>query len=290
MILAIPAPKIKRTHGLELRPDSGYDSPPVPNDDHNSEAGMPRDPLRTAVITCAVLDIEIRQFARDLAHIIHIHTLEQGLHNEPDKLRQTLQEAITRAEQLPDIQAIVLGYGLCSRGTEGVRTTRAKLVIPRAHDCITLLLGSKERYAEYVKQNPGTYWYSPGWNLHHIPPGKDRYDKLYQQYCEKYGQDNAQFLMEQEQAWFKSYNRATYVDLGVGVTEADLQYTRQCADWLGWSCDHRHGDPALLMALLSGDWDNDRFVVLEPGQSIRMTADERVIEPAPACPSQDSPA
>ena len=53
--------------------------------------------------------------------------------------------------------------------------------------------GDKERYAEYVKQCPGTYWYSPGWNKCHIPPGKDRYDKLYQQYVEKYGEDDAQY-------------------------------------------------------------------------------------------------
>jgi len=247
-------------------------------DNRLENTGDSKKPLRTAVITCAVLEIELRHFAQEFEHIVHIEVLEQGLHNEPEKLRRMLQEAITRTEQNPAVEAIVLGYGLCSRGSEGVSTSRCRLVIPRAHDCITLLLGSKERYADYVKQNPGTYWYSPGWNLHHVPPGKKRYDLLYEQYRQKYGEDNAQFLMEQEQTWFKSYNRATYVDLGVGVTEADLEYTIECARWLGWDYDRQHGDADLLRAMLRGDWDDKRFVVLAPGQSIRMTADETVMQ------------
>ena len=256
-------------------------NPPAPPPGPAADPPTPRAPLTTAVITCAVLEIEFQHFARHLKHVVHIEVLQQGLHNEPDNLRRNLQDAVDRLELIPHLQAIVLGYGLCSRGSEGVRTSRCALVIPRAHDCITLLLGSKERYAQHVARYPGTYWYSPGWNRHSTPPGKERYDKLYQEYLRKYGPDNAQFLMEEEQAWFKNYNRATYVDLGVGVTDADLQHTRQCAQFLGWSCDRQHGDPALITALLNGDWDAHRFVVLQPGQTIRMTADQRVIEPAP---------
>ena len=237
---------------------------------------------RTAVITCAVMEEEIAHFARGLDHIVHIEILEQGLHNEPDKLLVRLQQAIDRVEQRPDVQAIVLGYGLCSRGVEGVKTSRCMLVLARAHDCITLLLGDKQRYADYVAANPGTYWYSPGWNKHHIPPGRQRYEKLLSQYREKYGEDNAEFLMQSEQHWFQTYNRATYVDLGVGGTERDLAYTRDCADWLKWSFDHQHGDPGLLRALLECNWDCQRFLVLQPGQTIRMTADHRIIEVADA--------
>lgn len=238
-------------------------------------------PPKVAIITCAVLEIEIQHFAKDLPHVVRTEILEQGLHNEPPKLRERLQEAIDRVESSCDADAIVLGYGLCSRGTEGARTSRASLVIPRAHDCITILLGSKERYAEYVKQHPGTYWYSPGWNKHHIPPGKERYERLLAQYREKYGEENAEYLMESEQAWFKTYDRATYVHLGVGNSEGDVRFTRSCAEWLRWSFDEQEGSPQLLRDLLSGPWDDERFLVCPPGQTFRMTADERVIELAP---------
>ncbi len=234
--------------------------------------------MRIAVVTCAVLELEVQHYMKALPEVVHVEILEQGLHNEPDRLRSELQKAVTAVETNIAPDAIVLGYGLCSRGIEGVHTHTAKLIVPRAHDCITLLLGSKERYEQYVKAHPGTYWYSPGWNKHHTPPGKQRYDKLYQKYLDQFGEEDAKYLMEQEQHWFTTYSRATYVDLTVGATEADLQYTRDCADWLKWNFDHQRGDPQLLIDLMQGRWNPDQVLVLKPGQTVRMTADERVME------------
>lgn len=236
---------------------------------------------KIAVITCAVLEDEVSQFAREFPHVIRIEVLEQGLHLEPNKLRRELQAAIDRVETETAADVIVLGYGLCSRGTEGVRTRRCRLVIARAHDCLTHLLGSKERYAAYVAAHPGTYWYSPGWNKHHLPPGPERYEKCRREYAEKYGEDNAEFLMQSEQAWFKNYNRAAFVHLGVGDIAREWHRTQVCAAWLGWECDFQAGDPALLRGLLAGPWDDERFLLLQPGETFRMTADERVIEKAP---------
>ncbi len=241
-------------------------------------------PPRLAVITCAVLEDEIRHFAAASPIVTHIHVLEQGLHNDPPALRRQLQEAVDHVERATDADAIALGYGLCSRGIEGVAARRCRLVITRAHDCITLLLGSRDRYARYVAAHPGTYWYSPGWNRHHTPPGPDRYHKLREKYEQQYGPDNAQYLIEVESQWMTSYSRATYVHLTVGATEADRQYTRDCAAWLGWSYDQVDGDPQLLVNLLGGRWDERDFLVLDPGQTLRMTADDRVIEAASAPP------
>ena len=238
---------------------------------------------RIAVITCAVLETEIAHFTRGLSHIARVEVLEQGLHNQPDKLRTKLQTAIDQVEMETDADTIVLGYGLCSRGTEGVRTSRCRLVIARAHDCITHLLGDKDRYARYVAGRPGTYWYSPGWNKHTDMPGKERREKLRRRYTDEYGQDNAQFLIDTEQNWFRTYNNAAFVHLGVGDIETEWQYTQQCAAWLGWHCDHQCGDPALLKDLLTGPWDDRRFLVLAPGETLRMTADDRVIEKENNC-------
>lgn len=236
---------------------------------------QPRGPL--AVITCAVIEEELRHFARGLSQVVRFEVLPQGLHNEPARLRQVLQETIERVEAECAPAHIALGFGLCSRGIEGVRARGATLIAVRAHDCITLLLGSKERYAEYVAQHPGTYWYSPGWNRHHVPPGPERHARLLAEYREKYGEDNAGYLMEMEQHWMTAYDRAAYVDVGVGGDrEADVRFTRDCARWLGWDFDRQHGDPALLRDLLSGPWDEDRFLVVPPGASLQPTFDDRI--------------
>ena len=129
------------------------------------------DPQPLVVITCDVLRDEFVHLAKKLPHVLEVRILKQGLHNDPPKLRQELQQTVDDVEaKVPGAQAITLGYGLCSRGVEGVCAKRCRLVLARAHDCITLLLGDKDRYAEYVKEHPGTYWYSPGWNRCHTPP------------------------------------------------------------------------------------------------------------------------
>ncbi len=238
---------------------------------------------KTAIILCQVLEAEIEHFAADADHIVRIVQLEQGLHNEPNKLRQQVQAAVEEIERDTDAEVIVLGYGLCSRGTEGVFTQRCSLVIPRAHDCITLLLGGRKRYSEYVAKHPGTYWYSPGWIKHHLPPGPRRAEAIYCEYCEKYGEDNAKYLLETEQQWHANYDRATYVDVdGIGASPEDVEFTQECAKWLGWNFDRQAGDPKLIQQLVLGPWDLEHFVIIPPGQTICLTGDDRVIDIAPA--------
>jgi len=239
-------------------------------------------PPRLAVIGCRVMEGEVEHYRAEMDHIVHVEWLEQGLHNEPDKLRTEVQQAVERVERDTDAEAIALIYGLCSRGLEGIAPKRCRVVIARAHDCITLLLGDKDRYAQYVREHPGTYWYSPGWNMHHTPPGRERYEKLYAEYIERYGEDNAEYLMQTEQHWFSTYDRATYVHLTVGATESDVDFSKQCADWLGWNFDMQQGDPQLVYDLLAGRWDEGRFAVIEPGQQIAMVSDDRVVDAQPA--------
>ena len=221
-----------------------------------------------------------------------IEVIEQGLHNTPDLLRIRLQETVARIEDNQDINAIVLVYGLCSRGIEGVSARRCPIAVARAHDCITLLLGSKERYAEYLRDHPGTYWYSAGWNRCHVPPGKERVEALRQRYVEQFGEEDADYLMEMEQDWLRAYSQATFVDLGVAKTDADALHTKECADWLGWGYDEQKGDPRLLCDLLAGRWDSERFLVLQPGETACFKVDDTILCAAPCelCKGSTPPA
>ena len=244
--------------------------------------------MNIAVITCDVLTDEVRHFCQEFPHVVEIKVMEQGLHNTPDLLRERLQEAIDQTEENLAIDVIVLVYGLCSRGIEGISAQRCQIAVTRAHDCITLLLGSKECYAEYLKNHPGTYWYSGGWNRCHVPPGKERAENLRSAYVAQYGEENADYLMEMEQDWMRAYSQATFVDLGVAATPSDMVYTKQCADWLGWNFDVQHGDAQLLRDLLSGPWDAERFLVLQPGETVRFTVDDSILAATPCERCRDS--
>lgn len=202
-------------------------------------------------------------------NLVDVVLMEQGLHDEPDKLRTEVQKALNTTADIQGrpYDASLLGYGLCSNGIVGL-AAKITIVVPRGHDCVTLLLGSKDKYKDYFDSHRGVYWYSPGWIESGKQPSKERYEKLLEEYKQKYGQDNAEYLMEVEQTWIKEYNWAAYIDWGLGDCDRYRQYTKRCAEFLNWDYDELKGDPSLMQRMLDGDWSDDEFLVVKPGQKI----------------------
>ncbi len=225
--------------------------------------------MRLQLIACKVLQREVYLCAAGSKNTIDVVFMEQGLHNEPDRLREQVGKALQRTEDKKGrpYDATLLGYGLCSNGIVGL-SAKIPVVVPRAHDCITILLGSKERYKQYFDTHRGVYWYSTGWIETGTQPGKQRCERLYADYCKKFGEDNAQYLMEAEQNWIKQYQWAIYVDWGFPNSDAEKIFTKECAEFLGWNYDQVKGDPSLLKRLMDGDWGNEDFLVVKPGRKI----------------------
>ncbi len=232
--------------------------------------GSPVAPcLRLQLIVCKVLQREAEYCAARSPHRVEVVLMEQGLHEEPERLRREVQKALerTRDAQGRPYDASLLGYGLCSNGTVGLGAD-IPIVIPRAHDCITLLLGSKERYREYFDAHRGAYWYSPGWIEAGRQPGPERYESLRAEYTQKYGSDNARYLMEVEQTWIKEYQWAVYVDWSLVDSEPYKSYTKRCAQFLGWKYDELKGDSGLLQRFVDGLWSEREFLIVPPGRRI----------------------
>ena len=108
-------------------------------------------------------------------------------------------------------------------------------------------------------------------------PGKQRYDMAYAEYAERFGEENAEYLMEMEQGWMKEYNWATFVDWPQFDNLAAQKYTKDCADFLGWSYDCLTGNDSLMRDFLCGNWDDERFLVIQPGQEIQPSYDHNIL-------------
>jgi hypothetical protein len=115
------------------------------------------------IISCAVLSNDLDSWAEKLNIEIDAEYLEAGLHEEPQKLKTTLQDAVDSASKDGLYDRIIIGYGLCGLGTVGLKATTTPLVLPRVHDCIALFMGSEKRYREQFSRNPGTLYMSRGW-------------------------------------------------------------------------------------------------------------------------------
>jgi hypothetical protein len=218
-------------------------------------------------------------------HVVDVELFKIGLHNQPLNLRGRLQAQID-ATNGQGFDAITLAYGLCGQATAGLVAREIPLIIPRAHDCITLFLGSRSRYQAQFEHNPGTYWYALDYMQRRdntstslaLGAGvdNDRLQERYQEFVEKFGEDNAQYLMEVMGAWQSHYNRAAYIDMGVGDGRAVEEQARDEANRRGWAFQRLAGDYSLIVRLLAGAWDDD-FLVVEPGQEIAMAYDDGVV-------------
>ena len=133
--------------------------------------------MRLKLISCKVFFRAISYICSQTENIVDITWIRQGEHNVPEGLHALLQKEIDLIESgedihsnkmnalgehydgiIGDFDAILLGYGLCSNAVAGLVAKKHRIVIPRAHDCITLFLGSREAYSRYFHEIPGCYW------------------------------------------------------------------------------------------------------------------------------------
>jgi hypothetical protein len=244
--------------------------------------------MKLLLIACDVVARPVYLCAARSPHVVDIRLFKRGLHNEPVTLRARLQEAIDAAE--PGYDAIVLGYGLCGGATAGIEARAVPIVLPRAHDCITLFLGARERYEAEVRDTPATYWYvadqlerNDGYRagssigLGVGGDSDDDMDAIHAEYVEKYGEDNADYLMEVMGAWKTHYQRAAFVALRVVDESASEAYARDQADRRGWAFESMEGSMVLLRKLIDGDWAGD-MLVLGPGERLAMSYDADVVK------------
>lgn len=232
---------------------------------------------RIALLACSVFEQEIALHAQGGSHIAETRFFEMGLHDRPEQLRSALQASLDAVDARSDIEAVVLAYGLCGRGTAGLRPLHHKLVIPRAHDCITLFLGSKEAYAEHQRRCPTCYYYAPGWNRNRRVPGPEKLAEMRAELGAKFDAEDVEFLVATEREQWARHDTATYLDLGTDDAPAEAEYARKCADWLGWKFEHLPGDATLLRDLLWGNWDGQRFQIIEPGMQLGHAPDETIL-------------
>ena len=236
---------------------------------------------RIALIACRVFEDEIVLHGGDSPHIVETRYLEIGLHDHPGNLRKAVQAEVDSFDARGDIDAVVLAYALCGRGTAGLRAGRHRLVIPRGHDCMTVFMGAKEKFACQQAAAPDSYYYTPGWMRENRCPGPGRLESLRAEFSEKFEPDDVEFLIESEKANWAQHGRAVYLDLGTPEADEKAAEAEAAAKALGWEFERIPGDPTLLNDLLSGRWDAERFQIIEPGALLDHSPDDKIFRSRP---------
>ncbi|MBS3756530.1 MAG: DUF1638 domain-containing protein [Desulfobacterales bacterium] len=215
------------------------------------------------VIACRVMQYEldaIRETEGEGAGNTEIRYMDQNLHRTPEKMPELLQAEIDAAADYAG--RIVLGYGLCSNGVVGVTARKQRLYIPRVHDCIALLLGSRRAYFRAFHERAGTYYLNPGW----VAEQKDPLGMMENEYEPRMGREMAEWGIREE---LRHYTHIVLINTGAGDIEKLRKRARANAEFLGKEYEEVAGSPEYFRQLLFGPYDTEDFVCLEPGQKAK---------------------
>ncbi|SMC80968.1 N-methylhydantoinase A/oxoprolinase/acetone carboxylase, beta subunit [Desulfocicer vacuolatum DSM 3385] len=240
-------------------------------------------------IGCGVLAPDIRHIVQEQGLNVKMNFLPGGLHSSPDELRQRLQEAIEKSAADPLCSRIVVGYGLCGKGTIGIRAPRVPLVFARVHDCIALFMGSDEAYRREFEKYPGTFYISAGWYQEKEIPKEKEPEKIWvgtqsmgcQDLKDQYGEKGGGKIIDFFSSWHHNYQRAAFIDTGIGTKEKSAEHARKMAKKYNWKYERISGDISLMTRLLTQETSDTEIVIIPPGHVTIYSALANGLDSAP---------
>jgi hypothetical protein len=227
---------------------------------------MADDAKPIAIVSCQIIQPELERLCadHDMTGQVRLSFLDQDLHSEPKKMPAIVQEAVDRAAADPHVERVVLGYGLCSNGIVGVRAPRQGLIVPRVHDCVSLVLGSRQAYEQQFSTCPGTYYLTPAW----IDGKHDPLGTMESKYAPKLGAELAEWGMREEMA-HQSRIALVCSDICPADCARVRGRARENAEFFGKQYEELHGTEDLLRKLIAGPYPEDEFVHVAPGEEVR---------------------
>jgi hypothetical protein len=215
------------------------------------------------ILACRVFQHWLEQLLPD-GSAADFTFFDYGLHAVPKNLRQTLQQAMDSVEQ-PSL--IVLGYGLCGNGLDGINAGEHYLLIPRTDDCIAILLGSYQAYLREMNTEPGTYYLSKGW----LEAGTNPLAES-RKYEEKYGAETANFVMDTQYHHYRRLMMVARNEQELGTYRARAQeVAAYCARW-GMRYEEIFGTDDYLRRLveiaIGLEQTGDEFLLIPPGSML----------------------
>lgn len=248
------------------------------------------------VIACAVLAVDMKSYARNAGMELSYKFLEAGLHNNPALLKEKLQNAIDEISARNDGERIIIGYGVCGKGTIGVRSRTIPLVIPKVHDCIALFLGGDQAYKAQFKKYPGTYYLSAGWYEEQAEPMSQRRQQTwfgsekirFEDLVKSHGKETADTTFAFLNSWQKNYQRAAFIETGAKQSPKYEAHARDMAREYNWDYAKIKGSHDLVAKMMTLTASSDEILVVPPEHVIAFDAIHATLSASPLWSTQEN--
>ena len=228
------------------------------------------------LISCNVFQREASWCIARSPHVIDSEYTELGEHVRSAGLRQLIQSKIDATEASGKAyDAILVLFGLCGNATVGLQARKTKLVMPRAHDCCTILLGSRAKFTEHFGDAPSTPFSSAGYieRGNYFLRTSDSGDPTvqtgdaYKALVEKYGEEDAKYIWA-EMNPDHGNNKAVFIDLPQTSHLGYAEKFKAKATEAGKQAVQLPGDIRLIEGLISGNWDAKEYLTVPPAAAV----------------------
>jgi len=249
--------------------------------------------MRFKLIACSIFTREVCRIVADSPNVIDLEFTDIAAHESSDNLREQLQNSIDKAQKAnPQYDAILLCYGLCGNATMGLRSKNCKLVLPRAHDCCTILLGDKEKFKKHFSNCPSMPFCASGYmertgQAYLEGTGIDAWsggNYAHEDLAALYGEENAAFLAEALSPHLRQSENNKLIYISLPETK-HLGYEHTCRKKAGEESREFieiSGDVRLIQQLVAGEWNNEEYLVVGPGMEIQGVYDwDEIIRATP---------
>jgi len=239
------------------------------------------------LISCEVFTRTVSRIIADSPHTIDPVFTPKEAHEYPDYLQTLIQKEIEKADYAEEpntYDAVLLCLGLCGNATSGVQAGKIPLIIPRAHDCCTIFLGSITNFKQHFEDNLSASWASPGYmerGSHSdralMAPGEEKNTLEWQNLVNEYGEENAQYVWETIHPVIKQSEFCFINDNEYPRNNEFRQKAEQTSEEQQIKLKELEGNNRLITMLLKGDWPDKEFLKVRPGNKIQALYDMNTI-------------
>ncbi len=217
----------------------------------------------TVILTCSSLKDHVDAAQKAMGTDLPVVVLDRSDHVEPARMQASVLRAIDGlVKEWPEDLTVLVSMGFCG-GVWHEVSFPCRVVIPRADDCISIMLATDEEYIPNRKESGHLYLYekdpadfSALKLLHDGGTAEESYRNMSREDLFRY--------------WFGNYYAMDIIDTGLNpcYEESYVEAAQKEADEINAQLGYAQGGNVLLEKLVSGRWDR-QFIVAEPGQVIK---------------------
>lgn len=208
---------------------------------------------KCVIISCRTLEKEVMTVIGETGCSYPVYFLPLGLHSDPNKLREYIQNLI---DSLGNVDEVLLCVSGCGSGTKGLKATTAGLVIPKTADCIDVLLSKKD--GKSIQRDPKGIFMTQSW----IDASRNSvldFEYMVQTRGKEYATAAARRL-------YAGYEHFYIIDTGTYDINSVQEYLTPLIEAIDGTMDIIPGEYQVLQDLISGNW-GELFQFVPKGQT-----------------------